>query len=224
MELRIGYRTLRYPILLFKIFCMPKLDKRVDAYIAKSADFAQPILKHLRKLIHEACPEVEETIKWSFPCFDYKGPFCSMAAFKQHCTFGLWKAALIPDPKGILSEKKTDAMGSLGRITGFKDLPSDKVIIGFIKAVKKLNDDGIKLPAKKPAAKKELIIPDYLIKAIKKNKKAFFVFDEFSPSHKREYVEWITEAKTEETRTKRIETMMEWLVEGKSRNWKYHSK
>jgi uncharacterized protein YdeI (YjbR/CyaY-like superfamily) len=203
---------------------MAKIDPRVDAYIAKSADFAKPILIHLRKLVHEACPACEETIKWSVPFFEYKGPFCSMAAFKAHCVFGFAKTSLIPDPKGILADKKDEAAGVMGRITNVKDLPPDKTILGFIKAAKNLNDDGVKNPAKKVEAKKELPVPDYMMKALKKNKKAFHTFDEFSPSHKREYIEWITEAKAEETRERRIETMIEWLVEGKSRHWKYHSK
>jgi len=200
---------------------MPKIDKRIDAVIAKSADFAKPILTHLRKLVHEACPEVEETIKWSFASFDYKGPLCGMAAFKAHCTFGFWKTALLPDPKGYLGNKD-NAAGSFGRITSLKDLPPDKVIIGFIKAAKKLNDDGIKLPAKpRVIEKKELIVPDYFIKAIKKNKKAAAVFEAFSYSHKKEYVEWITEAKLETTRLKRMEAAVEMIAEGKGRNWKY---
>lgn len=203
---------------------MPKIDPRVDAYIAKSADFAKPILMHLRKLVHEACTDCEETIKWGVPFFDYKGPFCSMAAFKAHCVFGFAKASLLPDPKGILTDKKDEAAGVMGRITNVKDLPSDKTILSFLKAAKKLNDDGVKIPAKKTEPKKELPVPDYMIKALKKNKKAFHTFEEFSPSHKREYIEWITEAKTEETRVRRMETMMEWLLEGKSRHWKYHSK
>ena len=201
---------------------MPKIDKRVDAYIAKSADYAKPILIHLRKLVHQACPEAEETIKWGMPSFDYKGPFCSMAAFKAHAMFGFWKTALIPDPKGLLTR---DSMGSMGKLTTIKDLPSDKIMIGFIKAAKKLNDDGVKLPVtKKKVEKKELVIPDYVTKALKKNKKALVTFDAFPPSHRKEYVEWITEAKLEETRNKRIATMIEWLTEGKSMGWKYRGK
>ncbi|MEO7310922.1 MAG: DUF1801 domain-containing protein [Chitinophagaceae bacterium] len=111
---------------------MPTIDPRVDAYIEKSAPFAQPILLHLRKLVHKACPQVVETIKWSFANFDYKGMFCSFAAFKQHCAFGFWKTALMADPEGVLSEKKNEAMGCLGRITSMKDLPPDAVIIRFI--------------------------------------------------------------------------------------------
>jgi uncharacterized protein YdeI (YjbR/CyaY-like superfamily) len=141
-----------------------------------------------------------------------------MAAFKAHCIFGFWKTALIPDPKGILTR---EAMGSLGRITGLKDLPSDKVIMDFIKLAVKLNDEGIKLPAVKKKPAKPLVIPDYFTKALKKDKKANATFEAFSPSHKKEYVEWITEAKTEETRERRMATALEWLGEGKARNWKY---
>lgn len=201
---------------------MPKTDKRIDAYIAKAAPFAQPILKHLRKLIHTACPDCEETIKWGMPSFDYKGPFCSFASFKAHAVFGFWKTALIDDPKGILAGNKDKAMGSLGRITDIKDLPSDKVIIGFIRSAKKLNDEGVKLPSRTgKSTPKPLEIPGYFIKALKKNKQAFATFEAFSTSHKREYVEWITEAKTEPTRDKRMATTIEWLSEGKARNWKY---
>src|SRR5438067_996661 len=138
---------------------MGKKDKRVDDYIAKSADFAKPILNHLRELVHKAVPEVEETIKWGFPSFDYKGPFCSMASFRQHAVFGFWKHVLINDPKGYLKERSVDggeAMGSMGRITSLKDLLPDKVILDLIKQAKKLNDEGIKLPAKKKPEKKEL--------------------------------------------------------------------
>lgn len=199
---------------------MGKKDKRIDAYISKSADFAKPILKHLRELVHKACPEVEETIKWSFACFDYKGILCSMAAFKQHCSFGFWKAALLNDPKKYLTAE--NAMGHLGKITSLKDLPSDKILIDFIKQAVKLNDEGVKLPSKpKTNAKKELIVPDYFQKILSKNKKALQIFENFSYSHKKEYIEWITEAKTEETRIKRMNQAIEWMVEGKSRNWKY---
>jgi uncharacterized protein YdeI (YjbR/CyaY-like superfamily) len=198
---------------------MPNRDPRVDAYIAKAAPFAQPVLQHLRNLVHTACPEVTETIKWGMPFFDYKGPFCNIAAFKAHCAFGFWKTALIPDPKGIL---KRDAMGSLGRITSLKDLPSDTILKGFIKAAKKLNDEGVKIsPPKKTTEKKEIPVPDDIIGALKKNKKAWSAFEAFPPSHRKEYIQWITEAKTEETRQKRMATAIEWISEGKARNWKY---
>lgn len=203
---------------------MGKKDKRIDAYISKVQPFAQPILIKLRKLIHRGNPGVIETIKWGMPSFDYKGPFCSFAAFKQHAVFGFWKYKLIKDPKGYLGEifnKGGESMGNLGRMTGIKDLPPDKAIIDFIKQAKKLNDDGIKLPPRAAKPKKELKVPDYFISALRKNKKSLDVFDNFSPSCKREYVEWITEAKTDETRNSRMKLAIEWMSEGKRRNWKY---
>lgn len=201
---------------------MGKRDPRVDAYIAKSKEFAKPILEHFRELVHKVCPNVEETIKWSFASFDYKGPLCSMASFKQHCAIGFWKAALMKDTKLIANAKSETAMGHLGRITSLNDLPKDKVLIAYLKEAAKLNADGVKLPAKpKSKEKKELVVPDYFTKALKKNKKSLEIFNNFSYSNKKEYVEWITKAKTEETRNKRMTTAIEWLAEGKVRNWKY---
>ncbi|MEO6720779.1 MAG: YdeI/OmpD-associated family protein [Ferruginibacter sp.] len=201
---------------------MGKKDKAIDAYILKSADFAKPILLHIRELVHSACPEVEEKIKWSFPHFDYKNEMmCSMAAFKQHCAFGFWKASLMKDPMLVENAKSESAMGHLGRITSLKDLPPDKKIIGYIKEAMDLTDRGIKLPAKPKAEKTELEIPDYFIKALNTNKKAKTVFENYAYSHKKEYLEWITEAKTEATRNKRMETALGWMAEGKSRHWKY---
>jgi len=200
-------------------------DPRIDKYIANAAEFAKPILNHMRELVHKACPETEETIKWGFPHFDYKGMMCSMAAFKQHCAFGFWKAALIKYKKLMENAKSESAMGHLGRITSLNDLPSDKVLMAYIKEAKKLNDDDVKLPIKPVAKeKKELVVPNYIQKALKKNKPALKIFEGFSPSHKREYVEWITEAKTNKTRNKRIATTIERLSEDKSRNWKYMKK
>jgi len=195
-------------------------DKRIDAYIAKSANFAQPILSYLREVVHEGCPEIEETIKWSFPHFDYKGMLCAMAAFKQHCAFGFWKGSLIFDGKG---EKSEDAMGHFGRITSLKDLPAKSALLGYVMKAKQLNDDGVKVP-RKPVprgVKRELAVPDYFMNAVKKNKKALATFEGFPYSHKKEYVEWVTEAKTDETRNRRLQTSVEWMAEGKSRNWKY---
>jgi uncharacterized protein YdeI (YjbR/CyaY-like superfamily) len=197
---------------------MGSKDKRVDAYIAKSAEFARPILGELREIVHEACPEAEETIKWGFPHFDYKGMLCSMAAFKQHCAFGFWTGKL------VLGEdtKSSDAMGQFGRITSLNDLPSRRVLIGYIRKAKALNDAGIKAARPNPRAeKKELVVPEFFTAALKKNKKALATFEGFAYSKKKDYVEWVAEAKTEETRQKRLATSVEWLAEGKSRNWKY---
>lgn len=203
---------------------MAKRDSRIDAYIAKAQPFARPILKHIRKLVHEAVPNVEETIKWGMPSFDYKGPFFSMAAFKQHAVFGFWKAALMSDPALMEHARSESAMGHAGRITSMSDLPSDKTMIAYLEEAMELNDRDIRLPRPKRKPKGEVVLPDVLITALKKNKKAREVFEKFSPSHKREYAEWITEAKTEATRTKRLETAIEWMSEGKSRNWKYMKK
>jgi uncharacterized protein YdeI (YjbR/CyaY-like superfamily) len=196
---------------------MGKKTDAVDAYIAKSGDFAKPIMNRLREVVHAACPDTEEEMKWSFPHFGYKGMLCGMAAFKAHCTFGFW-----------LSDKVAAAVGKDGaaaiekcnRLTSVDDLPSKKTLSACIKAAMKLNDDGVKLSRpKKP--KTELVVPDDLKKALKASTKAQATFEGFSPSAKREYVDWITDAKTEETRQRRLATAIEWMSEGKPRNWKY---
>lgn len=195
-------------------------DERVDAYIAKAQPFAQPILEHLRTVVHQGCPDVEETMKWSFPHFMYKGILCSMAAFKEHCAFGFWKGALIPGAPGL----GRDAMGQFGRITSVRDLPGEKKLVKLVQQAAKLNEDGVKTPKvrkpelpRKPAPKAS---PEFLA-ALRKNKKALATYEAFSPSHKREYVDWIAEAKGEDTRKRRIATAVEWMAEGKGRNWKY---
>ncbi|HWR82630.1 MAG TPA: YdeI/OmpD-associated family protein [Candidatus Deferrimicrobium sp.] len=199
---------------------MGQKDSRVDAYIAKSADFAKPILNHLRKLVHQACPDVAETMKWGFPHFEYKGILCSMAAFKSHCAFGFWKGTLLADDK-VLKQVGETAMGDLGRLTKMSDLPGDRELIRLIKKAKKLNDEGVKLPHAPKANKDELDIPAYFWAAVRKNKRALKTFESFSYSNKKDYVEWVTEAKGEETRRKRLETAVAWMAEGKARNWKY---
>lgn len=201
---------------------MPITEPRIDAYIEQSAAFAKPILQHIRKLVHKACPEVEEKIKWGHPFFDYKGgPLCNLAAFKEHCGFGFWKAKLMKDPDGIFN--KGAAMGQFDRITSVKDLPSDKTIIAYIKEAGQLNEAGIKV-SKPKSVPKEFTIPEGLIAALKKHKKANSAFEKFPPSHKKEYAMWIAEAKTEVTKNKRIECAVEMISEGKSRNWKYEKK
>jgi uncharacterized protein YdeI (YjbR/CyaY-like superfamily) len=202
-------------------------DKRIDAYIAKAQPFAQPIMKKLRELIHKANPDVQETIKWGMPSFDYKGPYFSFAAFKQHCAGGFWKYKLLKDPKGYLGDNAMqggEAMGNMGRMTSIKDLPPDNALIDFFKQAKKLNDEGVKQERPKPKPKKEIPMPKEFAAALSKNKKAKGVYENFSPSQKYEYLQWITEAKTDETKYKRIETTVEWVSEGKPRNWKYMKK
>ena len=199
---------------------MARRDPRIDAYIQKSADFAKPILKHIRSVVHETCPDVEETMKWSMPHFDYAGSMMlGMAAFKEHCALGFWKGALILGKDGV----STEAMGQFGCIRSVSDLPSRKVLARFIRQAMHLNEEGVSRPkAKKAAAKtKNLTVPSDLATALKKDRKARATFDGFSPSHRREYIEWITEAKRPETRQRRLDTTLEQLAEGKQLNWKY---
>ena len=205
---------------------MGKKEKFIDAYIAKSAAFAQPVLNHIRHLVHTTCPKVEEKMKWSFPHFDYKGEMmCSMAAFKQHAVFGFWKAALMKDASLLQKARSEESMGHFGKITSVKDLPPDKKLIAYLNEAMKLNELGIKLPSKsKSTEKKEITVPDYFATALSKNKKAEQIFEAFSNSHKREYVEWITEAKSEETKVKRMASAIETMTDGKSLNWKYVKK
>ncbi|CAN5424406.1 hypothetical protein BH20BAC1_BH20BAC1_19290 [soil metagenome] len=199
---------------------MGNKDQRIDDYIKKSADFARPVLIHLRKLIHTGCPKVEETIKWGMPFFDYKGPLCNLAAFKNHCSFGFWKAALLKDlPKMESSGEK--GMGHLGKITSLKDLPDDKKILAWIKEAARLNDENIKVTEKLKKEKRKIEMPADFHNALLKDKTAAVNYEKFSPSHKYEYLEWITGAKTEVTRQKRIKTAIEWIREGKSREWRY---
>jgi uncharacterized protein YdeI (YjbR/CyaY-like superfamily) len=196
-------------------------DKRVDAYVDRSAQFAKPILKHLRTLVHKAVPRVSETIKWGVPHFDYKGMMCSMAAFKEHCAFGFWKASLMQDHKSVFSRMGKLGMGHIGRISSSADLPPDSDMLRMIREAARLNDEGTTATPRQRAGKITVRVPADLSRALAKNKKARLVFDSFSPSNKRDYVEWITEAKNPETRTKRLETALEWIAQGKPRNWKY---
>jgi uncharacterized protein YdeI (YjbR/CyaY-like superfamily) len=204
-------------------------NAEVDAYLATVAPFALPVLEHLRELVHKGCPEVEETIKWSRPFFVYRGAILgNMSAFKEHCSFGFWGEEI----GAVLREAKVvqkDGMGSLGRITSVKDLPSDKLMLGWIRQAAGFVADGTytspiaarRSVVKAPKAAPE--IPAEFTAALKKDKKAAAVFAAFSPSCKREYVEWIADAKRPETREKRIATAVEWIGEGKQRNWKYQN-
>ena len=198
---------------------MPVEDQRVTDYIASSAEFAQPILAYLRGVVHEACPQVEETMKWSCPHFMYKGMFCGIVAFKAHAAFTFWKGEQLLDMNG---EPAKAGRGHFGKLTSLKDLPPKKEIIAFIKQAMKLNDEGPAVPKpKKERVVRELIVPEYFVEVLKANEPAHTNFLAFSTSHKREYVEWLEEAKTEPTRLKRLAQAVEWIAEGKSRNWKY---
>jgi len=202
---------------------MGKKDPCVDEYIAKSADFAKPIMNHIRNVVHDACPDVEEVLKWGMPNFLYKGIMCNMAAFKGHCAFGFWKRKLIFNGEQANASEK--AMGNFGRITKISDLPSKKILMNYVKKAMELNKEGVERPPARKAKKKiDLTVPPYLANFLKKNKKALAAFEKFSPTNKREYVMWIAEAKTDETRKKRLETAVEWMSESKVRNWKYKKK
>lgn len=198
---------------------MPKTDPRVTAYIRKQQPFAQPILAYLRDVVHEACPECEETIKWGAPAYMRNGIVCITAGFKKHVALVLWKGPLILNTKG----KRVDqAWGNFGKVESIDDLPPRKTLISYIRKGVKLNDEGVKLPVrKKPSKARSVEVPEDLAKLLRKNRKARATFDAFSPSHKREYTEWITEAKRPETRQKRLETTIQQLEEGKPRQWKY---
>ncbi len=199
----------------------PKTDARVTDYILKAPPFAQPVLLHIREVVHKACPGVEESMKWGMPFFTYKGEIlCSMAAFKAYCTMGFWKADLLPS-QHLLTEKS--AMGVFGKITSVKDLPSKSNLAKLVKEAMVLNAQGIK------AGRREIPVeateaPDYMVKALMKNKTAWKHFESFAPGQKKDYVKWITDAKTDATRENRLAQAMEWIAEGKKRNWKYEKK
>src|SRR6185503_18381620 len=196
----------------------PNTDPRIDAYIEKARPFAQPILKRIRKAVHAGCPDVVETIKWSMPAFEYKGPLVGMAAFKAHCALAFWKASLM---KTIPADRGVDAMGEFGRLESLDDTPTEARLVKMVREAAALNDAGVKVKRAPKAAKKPLEAPSYMLAAIKKNRKAHATFEGFSPSAQREYIAWVTEAKTESTRDKRLETAVQWMSEGKIRNWKY---
>lgn len=202
---------------------MGNKSKEVDAYIAKSAEFARPILTRIRAAFHKACPDIEETIKWSMPHFEYKGIVANMAAFKAHVRFGFWKSKLMSDADGLFTGMGKTPMNML-KITSASELPKDKALIAYIKEAVRLNEGGVKPPQSRTKTtndKKEIEVPIYFIAELKNNKKALKTFDSFSPTNRKEYVEWITEAKQDATRQRRIATAIAWLAEGKPRNWKY---
>ncbi len=193
---------------------MASIDPRVDAYIERSAEFAQPILRFLRETVHAACSEAEETLKWGMPTFMYHGILCSMAAFKQHATFGFWSNEVV-----VGAAADGSAMGQFGRISHCRDLPTKKVLIGYVRAAMKLNAAGVK-PARAPP-RPAADVPDDLAVALKKQRKAAQVFAAFTDSQRREYIEWIVAAKRAETRQRRLDQAIDWIAEGKQRNWKY---
>lgn len=200
---------------------MRKYNSDIDNYIAQSADFAQPILAHWRTLIHKHCPDVVEAIKWSIPHFDYKGDFMFvMASYKNHCSFTFIKAELMSDQRLKESKNLKPIQRFLGKITKLDDLPSDKEFTAMLKEAIELNEKGIKLEVKKSDKPKVLETPDYLVRKLASNPKAKEIFETKSNSFRKEYIIWISDAKTDETRQKRMNEALEWIAEGKSRFWK----
>jgi uncharacterized protein YdeI (YjbR/CyaY-like superfamily) len=191
-------------------------DARVDDYIAAAAPFARPVLEQLRAVVHAACPEATETLKWRMPFFEYRGrPLCMMAAFKQHCGFGFWQ----PDAKA----GEADGMGQYGKLTAVGDLPPKRALMAAVKAAMQRIETGAPSARSRAAAKPAPAVPEDLAAALalRKHATAKRHFEAFSPIAQREYTDWITGAKTDATRSKRLATTLEWLAEGKHRNWKY---
>jgi len=193
-------------------------DSRVDDYIAKSAPFARPILRKIRAVIHAGCPDVEETMKWSFPHFMHHGILCSMASFKSHCAFGFGKEQLMTGtqgPEGVVT-------AHFGRVTSVRDLPPRAVFLRLVREAVRLNEQDVKpAPRSVPDRSRSVRAPADLLAALKNNARARAAYDEMSPSHKREYIEWITEAKRDETRKRRVAAAVEWMAEGGIRDWRY---
>ena len=196
-----------------------KTDPRVDAYVDdKAAEFAKPILRHLRAMVHEACPDCEETLKWGMPTFMYKGKIlASFASFKAHASFGYWNDTMLRE-----DEKSREAMGQFGRLASLDDLPPRDALVALTRKSMALIESGAK-PERQRAPKAPLTVPQDLRAAIDAAPAAKATWEAFPPSCQREYVEWVTEAKRDETRTKRLNQTIEWLTEGKRRNWKYEN-
>lgn len=196
---------------------MVTTDPRVDAYLASVPDFARPILAELRQRVHDACPQVVETIKWRVPSFECRGLLAGMAAFKAYCTFSFWKETLLQQAGGDIAA----TVARCGRLFAVGDLPSRAAFTKALRRAVACNETGVPLPRKTPKPRPAIAVPREFAKALARAKVAQRHFAAFAPSHQREYLEWITDAKREETRGRRIEQAIEWLSEGKHRSWKY---
>ena len=203
---------------------MIKYNPLVDEYIEKSPDFSKPILNQIREVVHECYPDMEEAIKWKFPTFMYKGKIlCSMVSFKAYCSMGFWLHDEMKTLKNLDTDVEKTNMFSLGKITKLEDLPSKPQLKKIILEAMELTDMGVKLKKAAPT-KTETAVPGEFQNVLNQNKKALEVFQKYSPSFRKEYINWIIEAKTEITRNKRMEQAIEWISEGKGRNWKYEKK
>lgn len=199
---------------------MGKREPRVDTYIATSAGFAQPILTYFRDVVHAACPDVVERIKWGAPTFERKKILCGMAAFKAHCRIGFWNLSQAARAGAGLDGGGITAW--FPNVTSMKDLPSKPMLMRLVKEAAALDEQGVRPPRPtRPARTPPLPVPDDLMKALRKNRKALAVFDAWAPGHRKQYVQWITEATRKETRASRVTTAVGWIAEGKPRHWKY---
>jgi uncharacterized protein YdeI (YjbR/CyaY-like superfamily) len=193
---------------------MKNTSAEVDRYIEKAAPFARPILERIRAAFHKAHPGVTETMKWSVPHFEYKGVLGNMAAFKEHVAWGFWKGSLMNE---TLGERRL-------KVHSLEELPKERDMVAYVREAVRLNEEGVKVERAPRVERGEAEVPSDLAAALKKSAAAKKTFDTFPPSHRREYIEWITEAKQDATRQKRLAQTIEWLAEGKSRNWKYERK
>lgn len=204
-----------------------RFNPQFDEYQEAASEFAKPIMAHLRKLVHKQCPAVVEEIKWGIPHFDYKGEMlCIFAAYKNHCSFSFWKESLMSDARLKANPHLKAAKRFLGKLTSLSDLPSDSEVMAFIQEAMALNDKGVKLAPRqaKPAKAAEIAIPDAFAEQLSRHEPANEVFQSKSPSFRKEYVVWIADAKTDQTRQKRIDESLEWIAQGKGRFWKYEKK
>jgi uncharacterized protein YdeI (YjbR/CyaY-like superfamily) len=200
---------------------MAKKNPAVDAYIKKAPPFAKPILKQLRKIIHKGCPKVTEDIKWGAPFYLYQDRvLCATMGFKAHCALVFWKSGLIKKKMGKKAEVE---LKRLRRISALAELLSERELLAYVKLAMHFNEPGTKLPPRKerPTPVKA---PRDLTVALRANPKALATFNAFTPTRKKDYIYWITGAKTKETRERRLETAVDWMAEGKSRNWKYEER
>lgn len=195
---------------------MASSDPRFDRHLQDAPEFARPLLHELRARVHAICPDVVESVKWRMPAFEFHGLLAGMAAFRAHCTFGFWKDRLLRSDAAL-----APLLDRLGRMTSVRDLPSKAAFAKVMKAAMRLNVEGIGAPRRRAAPRPELAVPPELVRALAASKRAKATFDAFAPSHRREYVQWIVEAKKDETRQRRIEQTIEWLAQGKHRNWQY---
>lgn len=202
---------------------MPETISEVDAYIEKQPEWAQEILLKLRHIFHKACPKVIEKIRWRMPQFDHEGPMISVSAHKAHVRVTFWKGGLMADEAQLFTESEREGMGHV-KLSTVKEIPTQKVLVPYIKEAMKLNEEGAKIACSTRNEKEEIEMPAEFAAALKKNQKAGRQFDAFAPSYQRDYIEWIADAKTEKTMLKRIDQGIEWIAEGKPRNWKYMPK